>query len=143
MVLIRGLGPVPAPASGVRPVRAPSSFRLPSARSAAAGPAAGVEEVGLAGMLALQELPDWAAADRDARRRGQDLLTALAEMQRAMLGLGDGDPARLERLAASAPMAADPGLRDVVAAIALRARIEAARLCVSPEDDSRNSIESS
>lgn len=151
MTVINGVGGVRAPSNGTRPARGPSGFRVAQAQTAATGPAAGVEEIGLAGMLALQELPDRDVADREARRRGQDLLAALAEMQQAMLGLGlglgqglgQGDPARLTRLTAHVPTAADPALRDVVAAIALRARIEAARHSRRFEDDSGKTIETS
>ncbi len=59
-----------------------------------------------------------------------------------MLGMGQGDAAGLERLVASLPVAEDPGLRAVVAAIALRARIEAARLSMPADELSRNSVES-
>ena len=63
-------------------------------------------------------------------------MAALAEMQRAMLGMAGGDAAGLERLAANVPVAGDPVLREVVAAIALRARVEAARLAMRPAIDS-------
>ena len=149
MEVIRGLGALRAPSRAAGQARGVGGFCVPQARTAASSATAGVEgasgaeEVGLAGMLALQEMPDRDVADRAARRRGQDLLAALAAMQRAMLGLGDGDGARLEQLAAGVPRADDPALRDVVAAIALRARIEAARLAMRSEDDLRDSIESS
>jgi hypothetical protein len=57
------------------------------------------------------------------------LLAELAALQREVLA-GAPDAARLARLtgmAAEVPEAADPRLRDAVAAIALRARVEAAR----------------
>jgi hypothetical protein len=104
-------GPVPRPAGGT-------------------GEADSVAETSLAGLLALQEEADGGdARDRAARRRGRDLLGGLAALQRDLLA-GGPDPARLARLAEMAdslPEAADPRLRDVVAAIALRARVEAAR----------------
>ena len=149
MEVIRGLGALRAPSRAAGQARGVGGFRVPQARTAASSAtvglegASGAEEVGLAGMLALQEMPDRDVADRAARRRGQDLLAALAAMQRAMLGLGDGDGARLEQLAAGVPRADDPALRDVVAAIALRARIEAARLSMRSESNSPNTIESS
>ncbi len=71
--------------------------------------------------------------DRDAKRRGRDLLDELAGLQREMLA-GDPDPARLTRLADLArdiPLAADPRLRDVMQAIVVRARVEAARYGVA------------
>lgn len=143
MEVIRGVAAMRAPSRAAGEARGVGGFRLPQARTAATSPAAAVAEVGLAGMLALQEMPDRDVADREARRRGQDLLVALAEMQRAMLGLGDGDAARLEQLAARVPMAGDAGLRAVVAAITLRARIEAARLSMRSAGNSSESIESS
>ena len=81
------------------------------------------------GLLALQE--SGAAAERDAaaRRRAQDILEELSGLQCDLLA-GDGcDPDRLARLAAldSGEDGADPGLREVVQAVVLRARIELAR----------------
>ncbi len=143
MAVIGSVGVGPVQLGGARQARGPSGFRLPATRTAATGPAAAAEEVGLAGMLALQELPDRDVADREARQRGKELLAALAEIQRAMLGREGGDAARLEQLAASVPTAADPGLRAVVAAIALHARVEAARISMLTEGNSRNSTESS
>jgi len=140
---IRGVTAGQAVAGAPRQMRGPSGFRVPQARTAAAGPAPGVEEVGLAGMLALQELPDPALADREARRRGHDILAALAELQRAMLGPGEADTAGLVALAAAVPQADDPALRAIMAAITLRARIEAARHCVARAGKSTDSIESS
>jgi hypothetical protein len=99
-------------------------------------------------MLALQEMPDPHLADREARRRGQDILAALAALQRALLGAGPLDPETLARLAQDVPVAADPALRAAVAALVLRARIEGARLearrsqeagAPPPQHDSRSS----
>ncbi len=148
---IRGVAAGQPVAGAPRQMRGPSGFRVPQARTAAAGPAHGVEEVGLAGMLALQELPDPALADREARRRGHDILAALAELQRALLGPGGADSARpggadaagLAALAAAVPQADDPALRAVVAAITLRARIEAARHGIAQAEKLTISIESS
>ena len=140
---IRGVAAAQAAAGAPRQMRGPSGFRVPQARAAATGPAPGVEEVGLAGMLALQEVPDPELADREARRRGLDILVALAELQRALLGPGGADPARLAALAAAVPQADDPALRAVVAAITLRARIEAARHGAATAGKSEYSTESS
>jgi hypothetical protein len=95
----------------------------------ASGEAEAVAEASLAGLLALQEESGGEVRDRAARRRGLDLLAELAALQREVLA---GDPgadrlARLAGMAAEVPDAADPRLRDAVAAIALRARVEAAR----------------
>ncbi len=89
----------------------------------------------MGGMLALQEMPGEEVADREARRRGHDLLEALAAMQRGLLGLEGADPRRLARLAEAVPAASDPGLREAVAAIALRARIEAVRAEMARQGD--------
>lgn len=80
------------------------------------------------GMLGLQE--GWSPAERDAaaQRRGQAALRALEELQLAVLA-GGIEPARLARLAllAEGEAGADPALREIIAAISLRARIELAR----------------
>ena len=78
-----------------------------------------------------------AVRDREARRHGQALLSALAELQLALIGGGGGSGTprdglkslseRLSVLASTLPAAADPGLQAVVRAIGLRARIELAR----------------
>ncbi|MBN8890954.1 MAG: hypothetical protein J0H91_11760, partial [Rhodospirillales bacterium] len=92
--------------------------------------------VSLAGMLALQEMEEGEVRDRAARRRGQDLLAQLAGLQRALLaasGPGAAEASagaalhRLSTLAEAVPQAADPRLRQAVAAIVLRSRVELAR----------------
>ncbi len=122
---LRATPPVtPGPA---RANPAAAGFNVPAGGAPPSSVAAA--PVGLAGLLVLQEAGDDQARDRDARRRGRDLLEELAGLQRDLLD-GAPDPARLARLAELAnalPPAADPGLRDVVQAIALRARVEAAR----------------
>ena len=60
----------------------------------------------LGSMLTLQELGGETVADREARRHGHDMLAALAELQRALLGGGD-DRAALQRLARSGGGGAD------------------------------------
>ena len=98
------------------------------AAARAAGAAAAVAPLAL-GMLALQERgggdPDRDAA---ARRRADSLLDELRALQAELLA-GGADPGRLARLAAleSGEEGADPGLREVVQAVALRARVELAR----------------
>jgi hypothetical protein len=103
---------------------------LAGPRAGGTGEADSVAEASLAGLLALQEEAGGGdVRDRAARRRGRDLLGELAALQRDLLAGAPGAD-RLERLAAMAeslPEAADPRLRDAVAAIALRARVEAAR----------------
>jgi hypothetical protein len=80
------------------------------------------------GLLALQSGQNDQDRDREARRRADALLEDLAGLQVEMLG-GAADPARLARLAALAhgDAGADPALRELVEAIALRAAIELAR----------------
>lgn len=130
MTVVKGVGAGAAVAGG-RPARAAAgSFRLPAGAAGTMGSMAGVAaaaEVGLPGMLALQEVQAEPVADREARRHGQAMLAELAALQRSLLGAGADDLARLERLAAGGPEAEDPSLRAAVAAIRLRARIELAR----------------
>lgn len=117
---------------------ASTGFHLPLQQPAGPAATAPAAEVALSGMLALQELEQGEVQDREARRRGQDLLTELAALQRAVLAGPGADTASLHRLAAlaqSVPQAADPRLRQVVAAIALRSRVELARY---PHDNSEN-----
>jgi hypothetical protein len=132
---ISGLGPAGPVASTAARARARGAgFRV--ADEAAARPSRDVgetedvAEASLAGLLALQEGRDGdSVRDREARRRGRDLLAELGALQRDLLA-GPPDPARLARLvdlAGAVPEAADPRLREVVEAIVLRARVEAAR----------------
>lgn len=127
-VMIRGVGAPPPASGGPRKPAASGGFRLPGADSAAPSGIAAAAAIGTPSMLALQELPDPHLADREARRRGQDILEALAALQRALLGAGPLDPDSLARLAENVPQASDPALRAAVAALVLRARIEGARL---------------
>jgi hypothetical protein len=126
--MIRGVGAPPPAVGGPRKPAAAGGFRLPGGETTAASGIAGTAAVGTPSMLALQELPDPHLADREARRRGQDILEALAALQRALLGAGPLDPEGLARLAENVPQAADPALRAAVSALVLRARIEGARL---------------
>ena len=132
-----------------------SGFTLPPEAGGGTGAATDVQDAGasgdtapvfaafMEGLLGLQERGAMDAAlapavrDREARRHGQALLSALAELQLALIGVG-GDPAtaqdglkslseRLSVLAGTVPAAADPGLQAIVRAIGLRARIELAR----------------
>jgi hypothetical protein len=99
---------------------------VPSRPMAASG---GVSLVSLDSMLALQEVDPAPERDRRARRHGEALLDALAQLQRALLR-GEADPAVLQRLADLAGRthpAASAGLRAAVAAIQLRAAVELAR----------------
>lgn len=133
MTVLDGIGPIVPAARGPAsvPVRG-GGFAVPSGRGeAAASPAAAadVSEVTLGGMLALQEAESGSVRDREARRRGQEMLAELLRLQRGLLE-GRRDLAALRHLAelaADVPEAADPALRQAVADVALRARIELAR----------------
>ena len=132
MVAIESIGGPTAPRIGTR-TRAPTSsgFVLPGTTPSAAGAssAAAAAPATLGSMLTLQELGGEAVADREARRHGQDLLAALAELQRALLRGGDDASAlqRLAELAATVPLAGDRRLAAMVSAIVVRAKVELAR----------------
>ncbi len=126
--MIRGVGAPPTVSGGTRQVRDAGGFRLPKSESAPTTGVSGPAAVGTPSMLALQEMPDPHLADREARRRGQDILAALAALQRALLGAGPMDADALVRLAQDVPQASDPALRAAISALVLRARIEGARL---------------
>lgn len=83
----------------------------------------------LASILMLQELGSETEADRQARRHGHDMLAALSELQRAILGATGGGEAleRLGELAASVPLATDRRLAALISAIIVRVRVELAR----------------
>jgi len=124
------------PIGTVTPRQSARGGRFTVADATATAPSAGTEQaedvtdISLAGLLALQEeVGGGQARDREARRRGRDLLAELAALQRALLSGPPGAErlARLADLAAAVPEAADPRLREAVNAIALRARVEAAR----------------
>ncbi len=130
MSWVDGIGPVVPPArTAPRPPARNAGFAVPSGRAeAAAGPAAPAG-VSLGGMLALQEAESGEVRDREARRHGNVMLAELVRLQQALLE-GRADPATLRRLAVLAgnvPAAADPGLRQAMADVALRARVELAR----------------
>lgn len=121
---------VGGPAGMAAPARAAApgtGFAVPSAPpAAAAAGASGIAPAAMAGLLALQE---GATGDRRAlpaaRRAGRALLGALSALQAALLA-GQGEAGALEGLRdllGAMPPAEDP----VLAAIALRCRIELAR----------------
>jgi hypothetical protein len=136
--ILPGRGRAPGGAA-FRPVLGDAgSGRRPAAPAAAAGiggPAAllALQEVGAA--VAPAASADTAAErDRRARRRGAELLGALRALQLALLEAAAADAARLAELAAlaGAEEAADPVLREAIAAIVLRARVELARRPLRP-----------
>ena len=127
----------PAPDFARRPDSAASGFTVPAAAArAASGRAGGASAVTDAGaMLALQEEVGRDAdrpgesADREARRHGQDILEALAALQKDLLKGGPGgDLSRLTALAGMMPAAHDPVLARVLSSIRLRAQLEILRL---------------
>lgn len=128
-------------ATAARPRAAPADarFTVPTAAQPSGGQSAGAPSEtaatsALSGLLALQEADAGASHDREARRRGRDILAALAELQRALLGGGDSPDAltRLAELVSDLPRASDPRLGAVLAAIGLRARVELARRRLDP-----------
>ncbi len=130
MTGLDGIGPAtPAVRGPARATVRAGGFRLPDDAAEAPAEAAATAGVMLGGMLALQEAASGAVRDREARRRGQEILAALARLQRALLE-GRRDLPGLRRLAVLAediPPAADPGLRQALADVTLRARVELAR----------------
>lgn len=127
----RGGALAAAAAAAPRPQPGGSGFCVaeppfPAART----PAGAVAPAALLGLLAVQEAEGAAARDRDARRRGKQMLDELARLQRALLtGRADRDGLRaLAALAAESGDAADPALATLVRAVAVRARVELARL---------------
>ncbi|HEY2616043.1 MAG TPA: flagellar assembly protein FliX [Acetobacteraceae bacterium] len=132
MTGIDGIGRTTPARSSVRTARPGSGgFAVPAESSATghAGATTQTEAVALSSMLTLQEFGGDAAADREACRHGEDMLSTLAELQRALLGGADTVETmqRLAALAAAVPRAADPRLAAMVSAIILRVRVELAR----------------
>jgi hypothetical protein len=132
MTGIDGIGRAGPTRSSARTKRAQTgAFAVPTESSATghAEAATETEEIALTSMLSLQEFGGDAAADREASRRGEDMLSALAELQRALLGGVDTVETmrRLAELAAAVPRAANPQLAALVSAISIRVRVELAR----------------
>ena len=131
MIGLERIGRPAATAQGVgRGTPRGAGFSVPSGRAEGATATTAAAEVSLGGMLALQEQAESGLVrDRAARRHGLAVLEELARLQRALLG-GRIDPTALRGLAALAetvPEAADPELRQAVADVVLRARVELAR----------------
>jgi hypothetical protein len=137
MTRVGGIGGAATPAR--QAARPGGGFALPDAPGGRA--AAAVAAASSASLLALQEGPgaDQGAEER-ARRRGRAALDLLREVQIDLLCGGD-TPACLARLASLAKAAeadaspADPGLRAVLAEVALRVRVELARRRVAHATD--------
>lgn len=129
-----------------RAARGSAGFNMASSQPAAENSLSDATELSgsltgaaqLGGLLALQEQqpalePEHRERDRRARRQGHAMLAALTDLQRC-LTVGDPSAAldRLVGLVRTMPLAADPVLASLLAAIALRARVEIARR--SPEN---------
>jgi hypothetical protein len=107
-----------------------SGFFVPEdTRSATASGTTATAGISLADLLALQADPSDTATDREARRRGTDMLKALARLQRGLLrnSVDPADFARLAEMTAQIPIANDLELRGIVTQINLRVRVELAR----------------
>ena len=123
---------VPAPAGFSLALGQLGGSSATDTKQPAGGPG---EAAGLSALLGLQEhqaLIDAEPRERDrrARRQGLAMLAALTDLQICLAG-GDSGAVldRLAILAGTMPAAADPVLAHVLAAIALRARVEIARRC--------------
>ncbi|HEY7581017.1 MAG TPA: flagellar assembly protein FliX [Acetobacteraceae bacterium] len=108
-----------------------SGFSVPLQPGAAGATAAATEASAptFVSILTLQELGGETVQDREARRHGQDMLAALADLQRALLLPADDAAvlARLADLVASVPRATDRRLAAMLSAIVVRVRVELAR----------------
>ena len=131
MAGIEGIGRARATRLGARgPARTSAGFTVPGETTVSSHPATEAAPASaLTSMLSLQEAGGDAAEDREAHRRGHDLLAALAELQRALLVGNDDAAARqhLAELAASMPRATDRQLATIVSAIVVRVQVELAR----------------
>ena len=129
---VSSIGPVGG--TFVRPQAQPvgqAGFSVPAGAAPAGPDVRGVARsapVEASLMLALQEQAGAEAGDGQARRHGQRLLAALAELQRSMLCGGGSDTLEeLSRLSEQEEHAVDPVLAAVIRSIRLRARLELAR----------------
>lgn len=120
------IGTIGAGASTRRAARGASGFTLPAARDGAATERAAPVEAPT--LLALQEQPSVQPA-MQSLRQAESALDELRGLQLELLRGGTDSVrlARLATLAGSAESAGDPVLREAVAAVRLRARVELAR----------------
>ncbi len=130
MTGIEGIGWPTAPRVTRRSVAKPGFFVRHEATATGKATAAAPPQPTTSGsILTLQELGDETVADREARRHGLDMLTTLAELQKALLSDTDQQATlqRLSDLAAAIPCATDRRLAALVSAILVRVRVELAR----------------
>jgi len=99
-------------------------FRLPDGSAEAVPEAASVQQSSHIGALGVPQ----DGVDRRVERRVGSMLDELGRLQLALLD-GEADPQVLARLAQAAEgeAAADPVLAEILAGVALRARVEIAR----------------
>lgn len=126
-MVVKGVGPVAVPAGTARAGMGRGGFTVSAGAAPGVAMASGV--AALDGLLLLQEVEDAPERDRRARKHGRAMLDALSRLQLGLLDgeCGAGALASLSALAEHCPEAADPGLRDLLRAVALRARVELAR----------------
>ncbi len=131
MGAIEGIGWPTAARLPTRPAATAPGFSVPlephnAAQTAETTP---TQAASLTSVLTLQELGSETVEDREARRRGHDMLAELAALQRALLRGGDDISAlrRLAELAQAVPYATDRQLAAMVSAILVRVRVELAR----------------
>lgn len=121
------------PGSRARPEKASGFARALSGGSAsAAGSTPGAAAIGrIDAILSLQEVSSDAVADREARKRGEEVLDRLDDLRFALLE-GRLPIAAIERLAQMAASrrseARDPRLAEILGDIELRAAVELAKL---------------
>ena len=132
MIRIQGTSKTQAAAPAKKASRAASSFKPDAAADAHAGAAPSVDQTApaatLSALLSLQSDGGGNGRSLVAAQRTLDLLDAL----RMRLLDGTADVADIEALATAARMranaAADPALQNICDEIALRARVELAKL---------------
>lgn len=123
--MIGPVGGAGGPAGPARAARRGGMFSLPGTAAPTSGIAA---TAGVGALFAMQEALTPTERDDAAHRRGQALLEEMEALRRDLLR-GAIPQARLVRLSllSDGESGADPALREVVEALALRARVEMAR----------------
>jgi hypothetical protein len=112
-----------------------SAFLTESDAAKQAAPSTGVSAPDIAGLLALQGLPDATEERRRAHAHARDILDDLETIRRGLL-LGslplDRLQAMLGRLKNRFDLSQDPKLADIVADVELRLQVELAKFGVMP-----------